>query len=406
MRIAVIGAGVSGLGAAYLLARAHDVTLYEKEPRAGGHVRTIRRDGLALDTGFLVHNEPNYPLLTRLFRELGVAGTARGDVVLRQLRRVRARVVRPASVRAAPPGCRRPLPRAPARGRALAPDGAALSRGGGLRGTDARGVRGRAALLPPLPGPLPRSAHLGALVDGTRPGARLPGRLRDPLLRPAPHARARPLPLALGRRRGGHVRRRGARSARREGCGWARASARSGALPTACSFAPTTPRSTSSTRSSSPRTPTRRSGCSRIRATTRRGCSAPGGRRGTRRSCTPTAGSCRARPAARASWNYQATESAAPTLTYYLNRLQRLESDEDWCVTLNRTSDIDPERIVDTTTFEHPVYTVESLRAQGELRRLSGEGHTLYAGAYHGFGFHEDGLASGVRAAAQLGVGW
>ena len=76
MRIAVIGAGVSGLGAAYLLARAHDVTLFERDARAGGHVRTVRHDGLALDTGFIVHNEPNYPLLTRLFRELGVAGTA------------------------------------------------------------------------------------------------------------------------------------------------------------------------------------------------------------------------------------------------------------------------------------------------------------------------------------------
>ena len=72
MRIAVIGAGVSGLGAAYLLSRAHDVELYERAPVAGGHVRTVHHGGLALDTGFIVHNEPNYPLLTRLFRELGV----------------------------------------------------------------------------------------------------------------------------------------------------------------------------------------------------------------------------------------------------------------------------------------------------------------------------------------------
>ena len=69
----MIGSGVSGLGAAYLLSRAHDVEVFERDSRAGGHTRTIRRDGLALDTGFLVHNERNYPLLTRLFRELGVA---------------------------------------------------------------------------------------------------------------------------------------------------------------------------------------------------------------------------------------------------------------------------------------------------------------------------------------------
>src|SRR5271169_1996748 len=73
MRVAVIGSGISGLGAAYPLSLAHEVEVFERDPRAGGHTRTLRRDGLALDTGFLVHNERNYPLLTRLFRELGVA---------------------------------------------------------------------------------------------------------------------------------------------------------------------------------------------------------------------------------------------------------------------------------------------------------------------------------------------
>src|SRR5881275_1573054 len=73
MKIAVVGGGVSGLGAAHVLAHAHDVDVFERDDRAGGHTRTVRRDGLALDTGFLVHNERNYPQLTRLFRELGVA---------------------------------------------------------------------------------------------------------------------------------------------------------------------------------------------------------------------------------------------------------------------------------------------------------------------------------------------
>jgi predicted NAD/FAD-binding protein len=57
-------------------------------------------------------------------------------------------------------------------------------------------------------------------------------------------------------------------------------------------------------------------------------------------------------------------------------------------------------------TYEHPVYTLESLAAQPELRALSGPRNTVYAGAHHGYGFHEDGLASGVRAAALLGVDW
>src|SRR5438270_1953051 len=72
MRIAVIGSGISGLGAAYRLARAHEVEVFEREPRAGGHTHTIVHDDLALDTGFLVHNVRNYPLLLRLFEELGV----------------------------------------------------------------------------------------------------------------------------------------------------------------------------------------------------------------------------------------------------------------------------------------------------------------------------------------------
>ena len=75
--VAVIGAGVSGLTAAYLLSRTHDVTLFEAEDRLGGHAHThdvTDSDGRrhAVDSGFIVHNDVTYPWLRRLFRELDV----------------------------------------------------------------------------------------------------------------------------------------------------------------------------------------------------------------------------------------------------------------------------------------------------------------------------------------------
>lgn len=76
MKIAVIGSGISGLGAAYILSHAHDVTVYEKNPVIGGHSRTIdipdTSGPVPVDTGFIVYNEINYPLLTGLFRHLDV----------------------------------------------------------------------------------------------------------------------------------------------------------------------------------------------------------------------------------------------------------------------------------------------------------------------------------------------
>ncbi len=76
MKIAVIGTGISGLGAAYALSKGHEVELFERDDRAGGHSNTVEHmvagRTLALDTGFIVHNEDTYPNLVRLFRELGV----------------------------------------------------------------------------------------------------------------------------------------------------------------------------------------------------------------------------------------------------------------------------------------------------------------------------------------------
>ncbi len=76
MKIAVVGSGAAGLGAAWALARRHAVTLYEAAPRFGGHAHSVTlpgdRGAVTVDTGFIVYNERNYPNLTRLYRHLGV----------------------------------------------------------------------------------------------------------------------------------------------------------------------------------------------------------------------------------------------------------------------------------------------------------------------------------------------
>ena len=74
-------------------------------------------------------------------------------------------------------------------------------------------------------------------------------------------------------------------------------------------------------------------------------------------------------------------------------------------VTLNDRERLDPESIVATMDYEHPIYTPEAVRAQSRLSSLA-TGRTVYAGAYHGWGFHEDGCRSGVEAARHFGVTW
>ena len=109
-----------------------------------------------------------------------------------------------------------------------------------------------------------------------------------------------------------------------------------------------------------------------------------------------------------ASWNYHLLEAPTgkPTVTYHMNRLQSLRSDREWCVTLNRTAAIDPETIVRTIQYAHPVFTAAGQAAQARVAEISGgRSRTHFAGAYWGWGFHEDGVVSGLRVAAELGAG-
>jgi predicted NAD/FAD-binding protein len=112
---------------------------------------------------------------------------------------------------------------------------------------------------------------------------------------------------------------------------------------------------------------------------------------------------------ARSAWNYRmdTCESRLDSIavTYWMNKLQDFESDDPFVVSLNSTDRIDRDAVVATMQYTHPIYTRESLAAQRDLPSLSDD-RTVFAGAYHGWGFHEDGCRSGVDAAAALGVTW
>ena len=97
--------------------------------------------------------------------------------------------------------------------------------------------------------------------------------------------------------------------------------------------------------------------------------------------------------------------TAHPTVTYLLNRLQRLDTATPYCVTLNRT-DIAPARIITAMDYAHPRYSFKARRAQARLPEINGADRVWFAGAYHRHGFHEDGLRSGLAVAAALGARW
>jgi predicted NAD/FAD-binding protein len=112
---------------------------------------------------------------------------------------------------------------------------------------------------------------------------------------------------------------------------------------------------------------------------------------------------------AKASWNLlkRTCHSAGePVLvSYHMNRLMRLVEPLEYVVTLNATDRVREAAVLAKMVYEHPIYTPESVAAQRLLPGLN-DGVTAFAGAYHGWGFHEDGCASGVRAAESLGVVW
>jgi predicted NAD/FAD-binding protein len=415
LRVAVVGSGVAGLTAAHIIARTHEVTLFERDERLGGHANTIpigTADGreVALDTGFIVHNQRTYPTLLRLFADLGIA-TQASDMSF--------------GVRCE--GC-------------------------GLEYAGARGMHG----VVPRPGVLGRPRYLRMLTEVKRFHRQARTVLSDP--------------AADGLTLDGFLRRGGYSPYFADhfmlpltGAVW--------------SSSPSTIRDFPArylirflanhgmlTVKNSPQWRTVTGGSREYVARIARGLAdrvhvgtpvesiarddtgvtvngehrfdrvviAAHPDQAVRMLAAPTAAersvlgafayssnqtvlhtdaSLLPRAAgARASWNYllDACSTSQPLVhvTYHLNRLQALREPVDYCVTLNQTTRIGAGHELRRMTYEHPVYTHASLAAQSRLPSLQGECHTYYCGAYHGWGFHEDGCVSGLRAALAMGCAW
>ncbi len=113
-----------------------------------------------------------------------------------------------------------------------------------------------------------------------------------------------------------------------------------------------------------------------------------------------------------ASWNYCVADPAQekggadlPTVTYWMNNLQSLDSSEQYFVTLNRANAVAPERVLRSFVYHHPIYSPAAVRAQARHSEIDGLDRVHFCGAYWSYGFHEDGVRSGLRAASRVTAG-
>ncbi|GGO89093.1 hypothetical protein GCM10011584_17670 [Nocardioides phosphati] len=414
-RVAVVGSGVAGLTAAHVIAKSADVTLFEGDDRLGGHADTHRVTDaagreLAIDTGFIVHNERTYPTLLRLFRELGVetqpsemSMSVRDDATgleyagalgLRGLFPTRANLGRAAYVRML-----REIPRFHRAARRLlaTPDEtdetlAAFLERHGFSAYFRRhfmepmvaavwSCDPDTALAYPARYLFTFLAHHGMLSVWGSPewrtvtgGShayvdRLAARLHD--IRTSTKVTSlRELPDGV------EVTDGNGRTERFDAVVVATHPHQALAM-----LAEPTPEQAEVLRAIeySPNTAQLHTDTSLL----------PQARR------------------ARGSWNFRRRTDAAGrvTVTYDLTRLQRLGTDTAYLVTLGGTDLVDPATVIATREYEHPLYTPASVAAQRRLPACD-TGRIVFAGAYHGWGFHEDGARSGAQAAERLGFTW
>jgi len=415
VKIAIVGAGITGLGAAWLLCRDNEVIVYEAADYAGGHANTrdLAMAGcrVPVDTGFIVYNEANYPYLSRLFADLDVR-TEESDMSF-AVSLERGRIEYEGSLKglfAQPSNAFRPshwrMLRDLVRFYRHAPDllrdesdpepslNEALAAGGYSRVFAERHILPMAAAIWSTPlssiGDFPARSFARFFVNhglfnlGARPpwrtvsgGSReylrrltapLTGRIR--LNTPVVGVRRRPEGVWLRDAQGGEER------------------FDQLLLATHAD-----------------------------QALDILGPEASVRERGVlgafRYQDNPAVVHCdpRLMPRRRAlwaSWNYVSAPADAGRqalcVSYWMNRLQNLSTPKPIFITLNPVADPAPEAILLRTSYAHPQFDHAALRAQRALPELQGIDRTWFGGSYCGYGFHEDGLEAGFAIAAALGA--
>ncbi|OAN77352.1 cyclopropane-fatty-acyl-phospholipid synthase [Jannaschia sp. EhC01] len=409
-KIAVIGAGISGMAAAYHLATDHHVTLIEAEGRLGGHARTVvagKNGDQPVDTGFIVFNHVNYPNLVRLFEELDVPTTlsdmsfaasidgGRIEYGLRSLRALLAQpanLLRPGFVRMV-----RDLMRFNAEASSVATDSTITL--GQLMDQMNMGPWFRAYYLAPVSGAIwstpkeeimdfPaqalvrffRNHHLLA-ATGQHQWYTVQGGSIEYVTRLEAAMRSRGVDIRLGH---------GVEAVKRDATGvqvqqqghWEAFDEVVFATHSDDTLAMLADPST-----------TEKAALGAVRY------------QSNQMVLHADARSMPKRRATWSSWNY--TERPGFTggpidLTYWMNCLQPIPESDPMFVTLNSRAPIDDKLIYDTATFRHPVYDLPALAAQKTIAHMNGENATWFCGAWMKNGFHEDGYASAMDVVESL----
>lgn len=407
LRIAVVGSGISGLSAAWLLSMRHDVSLFEADGRLGGHSNTRDAHGVPVDTGFIIYNEVTYPNLTALFRHLGVE-TKPSEMsfsVSLDAGRLEYSGTGLAGLLAQPANMARPrfwrMLRELLRFYREAPyDVARIGEISLADYLDAKGygtafrhdhLYPMAAAIWSTPaaevGNYPAAAFIrfcenhGLLKLAGRPIWRtVKGGSREYVGRLASRFAGRTL---LGRgicsvvRHADAVRLTDSDGVEHRFDHVVLATHADQALRLLADASPDEHRLLGSF------------GYSRNEAVLH-----------SDERLMPR------RRRAWSSWNYLAdtrNETRRLSVTYWMNRLQSLPEERPLFVTLNPAAEPEADKVLHREIYEHPVFDAAAMRAQQELWSLQGVRNTWFCGAYFGAGFHEDGLQAGLATAEALG---